>query len=82
MNMNNIETIEQLVSPTKVNEAISSGWVLLAVTLGQDGDYVETIYTIGMRRMWKCGCGKPMTTFINETNRWRCDDPTHAGNPA
>ncbi len=82
MDMDYIETVDFEYESVKVNEKIRQGWRLLAITQVGNQDGMDTQYILGMRRMWKCGCGKPMTTYIPETNHWRCDDPTHDGNPA
>jgi hypothetical protein len=83
MDMNNIKEVRYEHNIEKVNTLLDQGWRLLAiVSVGNQQDGLNAQYTLGMRRMWVCSCGQPMTTYIKETNRWRCDKSDHPGNPA
>ena len=80
VDMHNIKEVTYTYESDKVNGLLRQGWKLLAITQVGNQDGMDTQYILEMRHLWKCSCGKPMTTYIYDTDKWRCDDPTHPGN--
>lgn len=88
MNYENIIEMTE-VDMKDVNDYLKKGWHILHIGMEAEAGYPfdgdqrswTTCY-MGLPRTYQCSCGSKPTTYIYDTNRWRCDNAKCGGNPA